>query len=696
MKFTVDRQNTTAPVFFRVYKADGVTPMVGYNGGTMDSGDANGPTEFTNYISVSADPGQLLMGMAEFNNLITANNTNGMVLECYVPGSSATDRFSVLKVQDGATGNYRQFVYKRGIVAPSAPTGNGPIPLGGWSDAPPPDDGTFLWMSSAELTAANLIEGRSWTTPVQVTSPGMGNWTVIHKSANTVTPAAGTVRKVAGGWGWNNAGAYSGEFYVGGCTASFKAPQTNKGLMAGITTTPGVLNYTSIDYAVYLTSAGTVKVFEKGVNISDFGAYAAGDTFLVTFTDGTVKYYKNGVLLYTSTAVPSMNDPFFFDTEFLDVDGELDNVSLVGSGAVGLRPDVKFIRSNATPATPTGNSPTGWTDGVPSGTDRLWQIRGNKNGAGNLVGVWSPPAIISGVVFRGVYDAGTVYYPNDSVTYSGGTYINTNQSVGNDPSGTDQATGYWDVLAAPGIAPPPAGAGDLGTSAARTTINIASTNSSVNLRTLANAAGYGGGNAYINFVVSASAIINGTPGQPAIDTGSWPSGKTISLNLTISSSAQVNGGRGSGGLGVFGGNSQGGSGGAGGAGINLQVNIGTFTNSGTVRGGGGGGGGGGGSSSKFGDDIEGGGGGSGAGGTGTGLATTGAVGSAGTSSGGGTSGTGGTGGAYGTAGSVGGSGTAPVGGFAAPGGSGGAAGPSVRKNGKTMTTNGTLVGAVVA
>lgn len=69
----------------------------------------------------------------------------------------------------GADGNYRQTVFKRSLLQPATPIGNGPVPSG-WTDGPTGTsaDGS-LWMSAATLTAGHVLVG-SWSAPVQISA----------------------------------------------------------------------------------------------------------------------------------------------------------------------------------------------------------------------------------------------------------------------------------------------------------------------------------------------------------------------------------------------------------------------------------------------------------------------------------------------------------------------------------------------
>lgn len=232
--------------------------------------------------------------------------------------------------------------------------------------------------------------------------------------------------------------------------------------------------------------------------------------------------------------------------------------------------------------------------------------------------------------------------------------------------------------------------------------------SSVNLRNLANVAGYSDQqNATITFEVSNGVTITGAAnGGTAIDTGLWPTGsKTVALTLTVKNGGKVRGGGGYGGNGGYPGGPNGTPGTKGGDAIFCRAPITINFNSGSeVRGGGGGGGG-----ASLAEDgwpepqtYSGGGGGGGApngigGQGGTGGDFSGGNGGNGSTSGGGSGGAssvapGAAGGGYGQNGGLGQSWIMPP----ATGGTGGVAGYCVRKNGFTVpvTNNGTTSGTI--
>jgi YD repeat-containing protein len=229
---------------------------------------------------------------------------------------------------------------------------------------------------------------------------------------------------------------------------------------------------------------------------------------------------------------------------------------------------------------------------------------------------------------------------------------------------------------------------------------------SVNLRSLANAAGYTGAQAAtITFQVASGVTVSGaggsglTPnGGPAIDTGTWPT-DTYPVTLTLQVTGTVRGGGGKGGNGgtISG---AGAVGGVGGDAVYCQVPIDiTVTAGGYVQSGGGGGGGGGGKRVTPPPEPSWRGGGGGGGGYPNGAGGNGGGGDAGygapgstPGAGGATATVGGAGGNYGAGGGTGGNGGTGGG----VGGAGGATGYAIRKNGHTVnvTNNGTVTGTI--
>jgi hypothetical protein len=81
----------------------------------------------------------------------------------------------------------------------------------------------------------------------------------------------------------------------------------------------------SIDYAFSFWTNATFDIRENGTYRGE-GAYTAGDVFKIAIDGGMVKYYKNNMLIYTSTVPPAY--PLGLDTTLITVGSTVGNAHL--------------------------------------------------------------------------------------------------------------------------------------------------------------------------------------------------------------------------------------------------------------------------------------------------------------------------------------------------------------------------------
>ncbi|MFN3465252.1 MAG: hypothetical protein ACK4X1_14380 [Terricaulis sp.] len=587
--------------------------------------------------------------------------------------------------------------------------------------------GTVSWSASPSVTLTGSGDSRALSvanfgsnTTVEITATlgslvekmtivrtrAGGNLFTLTRSSN-MSLTGRTLKKESGSSAWDSQ-AYSIESFVGGCFASGRPLQTDRALMFGLNTDPATdANYAGLDYAFYVRDNAQLEIYESGSKVwpsAGTVAYAAGDVLSVAYDGQTVRYFQNGTL--RRAAVADALQRFYFDSSFYTVGGgALGDVAFGPAGGTGSKQVTRYKASVAPPSTPSGVAPSGWTLSIPTGPEAKWASTATISADDTLVlSSWSTPALITKPNARGAYAAGVTYYQFDSVTFNGGTYeCLVASSLGNAPSGTAEANAYWSVIAAPGSP------GEPGTppSAFNATIDLSSSSTGVNLRTIADANGYtGSSDANITFEVESGVTItglagNGTPGGIAIDSGTWPVGSySITLALVVKNGGKVYGG---------GGSITSGPGTDGGDAVYCRVPLSVTVNAGGELKSGGGGAGRGEGWLNFGTDAEGqyfetpypgssGGGGFPNGvGAANGTPSGGGAGAAGGSVGGGRStGGGGNGGGAGAAGAA---GSAATGSESArwakwpfPLGAGGIAGYAVRKNGHTVPVTGTVVG----
>ena len=99
-------------------------------------------------------------------------------------------------------------------------------------------------------------------------------------------------------------------------SSRFTTLETNKFRMLGLSNGNSSHAWEDIDFAIYPTANGVVRVAEKGVLKGTFGPYVNGDKLRVSVSGGVVRYYRNGTLLYTSTMAPKY--PLIVDTALHD------------------------------------------------------------------------------------------------------------------------------------------------------------------------------------------------------------------------------------------------------------------------------------------------------------------------------------------------------------------------------------------
>ena len=284
----------------------------------------------------------------------------------------------------------------------------------------------------------SIDSGCSWSTvaTTQASRPAtFTGVTSVTVSGNSLINATGD--------GWN-AGASSNETITSGDGfVEFSTNESNVYKMGGLGNGDANLSYTDIEYAAYPTAAGTVQVYEGGSQrftaggSPTFTTYVAGDIFKVAIESGVVKYYKNGVLFYTSTVAPTSGGtyayPYRFDSSFYP-SGSISNVK---------------VSSN------TLDSWTGDVANSPSAGTYIYGLKVyDKNPAGANVG--SEPARIEVTVVGPAVSAGAASVVRGQtilLTWSGISPAAVNDWIGLNPSAAPDS-GYIAWMYTSSVAPP--------------------------------------------------------------------------------------------------------------------------------------------------------------------------------------------------------------------------------------------------
>lgn len=174
-------------------------------------------------------------------------------------------------------------------------------------------------------------------------SKALGMPTLIN--AGNVTIDGNSIWKSSGADAAWNASAHSSEGYVGGAYVSWSPAQTNKYFMVGLTADPEAsVGYDTMDYALEVTTSGTLYYWENGVGGALGASYAAGDVLAVQYVPGAVLYMRNGKVLRTVSV--TINVPLYLDSSFYHSGARANNLIFAaapmaspGASAIGFIQD---------------------------------------------------------------------------------------------------------------------------------------------------------------------------------------------------------------------------------------------------------------------------------------------------------------------------------------------------------------------
>jgi len=166
---------------------------------------------------------------------------------------------------------------------------------------------TFTSNSSSSTTLA--VENVSWTNPINVTATG------------------NSIQKTSGCDGCEDAGAISQQQILSGDGyLQFTASETTTLRFVGLSVGDTGTTSAEIRFAIRLQS-GIAEVRESGTARTTTG-FVSGDVFRIAVESGVVKYYKNGVLFYTSALAPAY--PLLVDSALASLNASINTAVISG------------------------------------------------------------------------------------------------------------------------------------------------------------------------------------------------------------------------------------------------------------------------------------------------------------------------------------------------------------------------------
>ena len=180
--------------------------------------------------------------------------------------------------------------------------------------------------------AGNLAVSGDFTLITLAGSGGGPTQNVVWTSSVNCTVSGNSLRKTSGrddtadAAGASQQVLASGDGYV-----EFTAGVTNKIRFCGLSHNAAGTNYEAIDFAIKLTESGVAEIRENNAYLSET-TYTGSDVFRVAVQGGAVKYYKNGVVFYTSGRAPSY--PLRVNAVFINLNGTV-NGAVISAGSGG-------------------------------------------------------------------------------------------------------------------------------------------------------------------------------------------------------------------------------------------------------------------------------------------------------------------------------------------------------------------------
>jgi hypothetical protein len=165
-----------------------------------------------------------------------------------------------------------------------------------------------FWTSYGETPAPtpSPTETSILTTPTPTPSSTQlplicDSFTFNSINANTTTTSA--IKTSGGGW---DSSAYSVETYTSPLTLTFQTTANGNTLMGGFSYNPtsNPTTYLNTTYGIYTYGGNQIEIYENGSQASVVGLssnVSSSDVWKVDYNGTNVRYYRNDILLYTSS-----------------------------------------------------------------------------------------------------------------------------------------------------------------------------------------------------------------------------------------------------------------------------------------------------------------------------------------------------------------------------------------------------------
>jgi len=183
---------------------------------------------------------------------------------------------------------------------------------------------TALYTPGATLT--DVVVSGNWTLPLPPSPVGTA---VVWTAAAGVEVSGNNLSKTAPTTSVNTGTVSAQSLASGDGSVAFTVSETNTARMLGLSRPDTDRSWRTLDSSFYLLADQRLAIYERGVYRGYFGTYFPGDILQVGVESGVVRYWRNGSVLYISTAAPFF--PLVVETWLYTTGATLTDVVVSGS-----------------------------------------------------------------------------------------------------------------------------------------------------------------------------------------------------------------------------------------------------------------------------------------------------------------------------------------------------------------------------
>lgn len=194
----------------------------------------------------------------------------------------------------------------------------------------------LIFLSPVLLPTSLLAQCEFTISPVESEGCMRSEAEAVYTDLVNAEVDGNTVKRLNGNWNWNSGAFTTAGIYDKGYVQT-TINQTNKSRIFGLSHANNANNnaISTMEYGIVFQFYGLAEIRESGSYKAYLGQYSLGDIFKIALEDGAVNYYKNGTLLYTSEAAPTL--PLKVDLAFQHAGAKLSDIRIVNTTGTTLQ-----------------------------------------------------------------------------------------------------------------------------------------------------------------------------------------------------------------------------------------------------------------------------------------------------------------------------------------------------------------------